>query len=166
MDYSVVRSYSIYAPIIPCFAMSSAGSHKMKTYTAAIKQILDPRTSRTRTAVELSVIKRLSEARPFTTLTISEVAKAAEITRKTLYARFGSLQQVVKGMASSMFEEIANNITNDILKIPLSDSVLTSVAFRAHEHLSNCDKYLLENGFSGGDIGSPKIHMRRTPPQD
>jgi AcrR family transcriptional regulator len=131
MDYSVVRSYSIYAPIIPSFAMSSAGSHKMKTYTAAIRQILDPRISRTRTAVELSVIKRLSEARPFTTLTISEVAKAAEITRKTLYARFGSLQQVVKGMAFSMFEEIANNITNDILTIPLSDSVLTSVAFRA-----------------------------------
>ncbi|MFP6795136.1 MAG: TetR/AcrR family transcriptional regulator [Pseudomonadales bacterium] len=97
------------------------------------RQILDPRIARTRTAVELSVIKLLSEERPFTTLTISEVAKAAGITRKTLYARFGSLEQVVKGMASSMFEEIADNITNDMLKVPLSDSVLTSVAFRAHE---------------------------------
>lgn len=38
---------------------------------------------------------------------------------------------MVLGMASSMFEEIANNITNDNLKILLSDSVLTSVAFRA-----------------------------------
>ena len=101
------------------------------------RQILDPRIARTRTAVELSVIKLLSEERPFTTLTISEVAKAAGITRKTLYARFGSLEQVVKGMASGMFEEIADNITNDMLKVPLSDSVLTSVAFRAHEHLSN-----------------------------
>jgi AcrR family transcriptional regulator len=97
------------------------------------RQSLDPRIARTRTAVELSVIKLLSEERPFTTLTISEVAKAAGITRKTLYARFGSLEQVVKGMASSMFEEIADNITNDMLKVPLSDSVLTSVAFRAHE---------------------------------
>lgn len=97
------------------------------------RQILDPRIARTRTAVELSVIKLLSEERPFTTLTISEVAKAAGITRKTLYARFGSLEQVVKGMASSMFEEIADNITNDMLKVPLSNSVLTSVAFRAHE---------------------------------
>jgi AcrR family transcriptional regulator len=97
------------------------------------RQILDPRIARTRTAVELSVIKLLSEERPFNTLTISEVAKAAGITRKTLYARFGSLEQVVKGMASSMFEEIADNITNDMLKVPLSDSVLTSVAFRAHE---------------------------------
>lgn len=97
------------------------------------RKILDPRIARTRTAVELSVIKLLSEERPFTTLTISEVAKAAGITRKTLYARFGSLEQVVKGMASSMFEEIADNITNDMLKVPLSDSVLTSVAFRAHE---------------------------------
>jgi AcrR family transcriptional regulator len=97
------------------------------------RQILDPRIARTRTAVELSVIKLLSEERPFTTLTISEVAKAAGITRKTLYARFGSLEQVVKGMASGMFEEIADNITNEMLKVPLSDSVLTSVAFRAHE---------------------------------
>ena len=97
------------------------------------RQILDPRIARTRMAVELSVIKLLSEERPFTTLTISEVAKAAGITRKTLYARFGSLEQVVKGMASSMFEEIADNITNDMLKVPLSNSVLTSVAFRAHE---------------------------------
>jgi AcrR family transcriptional regulator len=97
------------------------------------RQILDPRIARTRTAVELSVIKLLSEERPFTTLTISEVAKAAGITRKTLYARFGSLEQVVKGMASSMFEEIADNITSDMLKVPLSNSVLTSVAFRAHE---------------------------------
>ena len=97
------------------------------------RQILDPRIARTRMAVELSVIKLLSEERPFTTLTISEVAKAAGITRKTLYARFGSLEQVVKGMASSMFEEIADNITSDMLKVPLSNSVLTSVAFRAHE---------------------------------
>jgi hypothetical protein len=101
------------------------------------RQVLDPRIARTRTALELSLIKRLPEERPFTTLTISEVAKASEIKRKTLYVRFGPLQQVVKGMASRMFEESADNITNDILKIPLSDSVLTSVAFRAHEHLSN-----------------------------
>ena len=84
MDYSVVRSYSIYAPIIPCFAMSSAGSYKMKTYTSAIRQILDLRIARTRTAVELSAIKRLPEEPPFTTLTISEVSRAHEIKRKTL----------------------------------------------------------------------------------
>ena len=81
----------------------------------------------------MSVVKLLSEERPFTSLTISEVAKAAGITRKTLYARFGSLEQVVKEMAISMFEEIADNITDDMLKVPLADSVLTSVVFRAYE---------------------------------
>lgn len=94
---------------------------------------LDPRIARTRTAVEMSVLKLLSEERPFTSLTISEVAKEADITRKTLYARFGSLEQVVKEMAASMFEEIANNISNDMLKVPLTDSILTSVVFRAYE---------------------------------
>jgi AcrR family transcriptional regulator len=104
---------------------------------SALKQThdlrLDPRIVKTRTAVEMSVVELLSEERPFTTLTISEVAMAAGITRKTLYARFGSLEQVVKEMASSMFKEIADNITNDMLKAPLTDSVLTSVVFRAHE---------------------------------
>jgi AcrR family transcriptional regulator len=99
----------------------------------APKQILDPRIARTRTAVEMSVVKLLSEGRPFSSLSISEVAKNAEITRKTLYARFGSLEQVVKEMASSMFEQIADNITDDMLKVPLTDSTLTSVVFRAHE---------------------------------
>ena len=87
------------------------------------KKILDPRIARTRTAVEMSVVELLSEEHPFTSLTISEVAKDAGITRKTLYARFGSLEQVVKEMASSMFEEIADSITNDMLQVPLSDSV-------------------------------------------
>ena len=81
----------------------------------------------------MSVVKLLTEERPFTTLTISEVAKAAGVTRKTLYARFGSLEQVVKDMAYSMFEEIADDITNDMLKLPLTDSVITSVVFRAYE---------------------------------
>jgi len=36
-------------------------------------------------------------------------------------------------MAFSMFEEIATNISNDMLKVPLTDSVLTSVVFLAHE---------------------------------
>jgi len=94
---------------------------------------LDPRIARTRSAVEVSVVQLLSEGRPFTTLTISEVAKAAGVTRKTLYARFGSLEQVVKEMVSSMLEEIADNVTNDMLKLPLTDSILTSVVFRAHE---------------------------------
>ena len=100
------------------------------------KKILDPRIARTRTAVEMSVVELLSEEHPFTSLTISEVAKDAGITRKTLYARFGSLEQVVKEMASSMFEEIADSITNDMLQVPLSDSVLTSVVFRARSSRS------------------------------
>jgi AcrR family transcriptional regulator len=99
----------------------------------APQQNLDPRIARTRTAVEMSVVKLLSAERPFISLTISEVAKDAQITRKTLYARFGTLEQVVKEMASSMFEEIADNITDDMLKVPLTDSILTAVVFRAHE---------------------------------
>jgi AcrR family transcriptional regulator len=97
------------------------------------KQILDPRIARTRMAVEMSVFKLLSEDHPFTSLTISEVAKAAGITRKTLYARFGSLEQVIKEMAFSMFDEIADSITDDMLEVPLAHSVLTSVVFHAHE---------------------------------
>ncbi|MGK0462163.1 MAG: AcrR family transcriptional regulator [Candidatus Azotimanducaceae bacterium] len=104
----------------------------MSAHKQPLDNRLDPRVARTRTAVETAVVSLLSEEHPFTTLTISEVAMAAGVTRKTLYARFGSLEQVVKEMASKMFEEIADNITNDMLKVPLADSALTSVVFRAY----------------------------------
>jgi AcrR family transcriptional regulator len=97
------------------------------------RQSLDPRIARTRTAVEMSVFKLLAQDHPFTSLTISEVAMDAGITRKTLYARFGSLEQVVKEIALNMFEEIAESITDDMLKVPLPHSVITSVVFRANE---------------------------------
>ncbi|MGK0470898.1 MAG: AcrR family transcriptional regulator, partial [Candidatus Azotimanducaceae bacterium] len=87
----------------------------MSAHKQPLDNRLDPRVARTRTAVETAVVSLLSEEHPFTTLTISEVAMAAGVTRKTLYARFGSLEQVVKEMASKMFEEIADNITNDML---------------------------------------------------
>jgi AcrR family transcriptional regulator len=106
---------------------------RQKPTMSTPKQIFDPRIARTRTAVEKSVVALLCEEHPFTSLTISEVAKAAGVTRKTLYSRFGSLEQVVKEMASSMFEETAESITDDMLRVPLSDSALTSVVFRAYE---------------------------------
>ena len=79
------------------------------------------------------MLKLLFEERAFTSLTISEVAIDAGITRKTLYARFGSLEQVVKEMAASTFDEIADNISNDILKVPFTDCMLTLFVFRAYE---------------------------------
>lgn len=113
--------------------MNRAVSHVVSEVKTETRRRLDPRVAKTRRAVERSVVKLLSEARPFSTLTISEVAKVAGVTRKTLYSRFGSLEQVVKEMAASMFEEIADSVSNDMLKVPLSDSVLTTVAFRAQE---------------------------------
>lgn len=98
-----------------------------------LKQNLDPRIARTKTAVQVAMLKLLSEEHPFSALTISEVALAAGITRKTLYARFGSLEQVIEEMALGMFEETAENITNEMLMLPLTDSVATTVVFRAYE---------------------------------
>ncbi len=94
---------------------------------------LDPRIARTRLAVQMSVVKLLSAEHPFSALTISEVAVDAGVTRKTLYARFGSLEQVVKDVAFSMFEEIAKTISDDMVKVPLSESALTPLVFRAYD---------------------------------
>ena len=98
-----------------------------------LKQDLDPRIARTKSAVQLAVLKLLSKEHPFSALTISEVALAAGITRKTLYARFGSLEQVIEEMALNMFEETAENITDEMLMLPLTDGVSTTVVFRAYE---------------------------------
>ncbi|MFP6807436.1 MAG: TetR/AcrR family transcriptional regulator [Pseudomonadales bacterium] len=95
---------------------------------------LDPRIARTRNAVQLAVLGLLSEAHPFEKLTISEVASVAGITRKTFYARFGSLERVVSDIAEDMFESIADSITDELLLMPLTNTNLTTFVFRAYEN--------------------------------
>lgn len=58
---------------------------------------LDPRIARSQGAIRGALLAELRAGRAFTSLTISEIAEQAGVTRKTFYARAGSLEQLVEG---------------------------------------------------------------------
>jgi len=78
-----------------------------------------------------AVLRLLSEGQPLSSLTVSEVAALACVTRKTLYARFGSLEQVVKEIAYEMFVKAASSLTDELLTGPAINRELSALVFRA-----------------------------------
>lgn len=78
-----------------------------------------------------AVLCLLSEGQHFNSLTVSEVATKAGVTRKTLYARFGSLEQVVREIAYDMFVTAAANLGDQRLIAPTFGSDLSSEVFSA-----------------------------------
>ncbi len=77
----------------------------------------------------------LAQGRELASVTVSEVADAAGVTRKTFYARFGALDQVVERLVSSQFEDIAAGIDDGMLRLPLVDDSLALMVFKAYaEH--------------------------------
>ena len=86
---------------------------------------LDRRIARSRGAIEQALMDLLAEGRPFDQLTVSEVASRAGLTRKTFYARFGSIDAVVLGMASELFTSIVLAVPDEAYAQPLSNGTLT-----------------------------------------
>ena len=109
----------------------------MKTSHAVatpIKQ--DPRITRSESAIQNALFEQLRLGRDFSSLTVSEVAEFAGVTRKTFYARFGSLEQLVERTVFDLFSELATQIDDEMLKLPLRDNTLSMMVFdgyKAHQ---------------------------------
>ena len=93
----------------------------------------DPRIARTREAVQRAVLELLRSGRDFRSLTVSEVAKLAGVTRKTFYSRFGSLEQVVDELVLDALSSISGQIDDAMLEFPLQDSSLAMLVFEAYQ---------------------------------
>jgi AcrR family transcriptional regulator len=93
----------------------------------------DPRIVRSETAIQAVVLELLRSGREFSSLTVSEIAAQAGVTRKTFYARFGSLEQVVSRTVEDLFTEIAAGIDDEMLRIPLADNALAISVFNAYD---------------------------------
>jgi len=93
----------------------------------------DPRVIRSEIAIQQALLESLGSGRHFNSLTVSEIAVNAGVTRKTFYARFGSLDQVVNRMVENLFTPIAAGLDDEMLKIPLADDSLALTVFRACE---------------------------------
>ena len=66
-------------------------------------------------------------------MTVSEIAERAGLTRKTFYARFGSLGQVVESVIIELFSDIASRIDDTMLRIPMTNNSGSMLVFRAYE---------------------------------
>ena len=93
----------------------------------------DPRIERSESAIKRALLARICRGSQFSALTVSGIAGEAEVTRKTFYARFGSLEQVVEDIVEGLFRELAAGIDDDLLELPFSDNSLALAFFRAYE---------------------------------
>lgn len=101
--------------------------------TNSAQATADPRIQRSEAAIQQALLDRLAAGRPFDALTVSEVAEHAGVTRKTFYARFGSLEQVVQRRLEALLQDIAMHIDDDMLVFSQSNPSLALLVFHAYE---------------------------------
>ena len=105
----------------------------MPTLTHAAAPQSDPRIIRSKAAIQQALLNQIAIGRDFESLTVSEIAERAGLTRKTFYARFGSLGQVVESVIIELFSDIASRIDDTMLRIPLTNNSGSMLVFRAYE---------------------------------
>jgi len=105
----------------------------MPTLIHAAAPQSDPRIIRSKAAIQQALLNQIAIGRDFESLTVSEIAERASLTRKTFYARFGSLGQVVESVIIELFSDIASRIDDTMLRIPMTNNSGSMLVFRAYE---------------------------------
>lgn len=79
-------------------------------------EILDKRCRKTRKAIKTSLIKLMSE-KDITDITITEIAEEADINRKTFYAHYRDINDILDEIENDLIEKLFRILDNaDILK--------------------------------------------------
>lgn len=105
----------------------------MPTLIHAAAPQSDPRIIRSKAAIQQALLNQIAIGRDFESLTVSEIAERAGLTRKTFYARFGSLGQVVESVIIELFSDISSRINDTMLRIPMTNNSGSMLVFRAYE---------------------------------
>ena len=105
----------------------------MPTLIHAAAPQSDPRIIRSKAAIQQALLNQIAIGRDFESLTVSEIAERASLTRKTFYARFGSLGQVVESVIIELFSDIASRVDDTMLRIPMTNNSGSMLVFRAYE---------------------------------
>ena len=105
----------------------------MPTLIHAAAPQSDPRIVRSKAAIQQALLNQIAIGRDFESLTVSEIAERAGLTRKTFYARFGSLGQVIESVIIERFSDIASRIDDTMLRIPMTNNSGSMLVFRAYE---------------------------------
>lgn len=93
----------------------------------------DPRIARSETAIFTALLALLAAGRGFDSLTVSEVAENAGVTRKTFYARFGTLDRVVHRIVSDLLGAIVDDLDDEVLRLPRTERVASRLVFAAYD---------------------------------
>ena len=99
---------------------------------------LDPRVARSERAIQQALLTALACGRDFASLTVSEIAEQAGVTRKTFYIRAGSLEQLVERLVFDLFQDIAFQIDDERLRMPILGNTLSVTILhycKAHQHV-------------------------------
>ena len=105
----------------------------MPTLIHAAAPQSDPRIIRSKAAIQQALLNQIAIGRDFESLTVSEISERAGLTRKTFYARFGSLGQVVESVIIELFSDISSRINDTMLRIPMTNNSGSMLVFRAYE---------------------------------
>lgn len=101
--------------------------------TTDISERPDPRIARSEIAIQTALLDQLQQGRSMSSLTVSEVAEHAGVTRKTFYARFGSLEHLAERMVYDLFSDIEATIEDPMLQLPLQDNRLSLLVFEGYQ---------------------------------
>lgn len=86
---------------------------------------VDPRIVRSESAIRHALLEQLRADRDLSSITVSKISEQAKVTRKTFYARFGSLEHLVERIVLDFFSEIAARIDDQMLVMPVMDNTLS-----------------------------------------
>ncbi|MCB0939408.1 MAG: TetR/AcrR family transcriptional regulator [Mycobacterium sp.] len=79
----------------------------------------DPRVKRSRDSIRVALLSLLMEGRSYPDITVSELASRAKVTRKTMYAHFASVDDVVRQSAEEMFRDVLDEMDHQAFQLPI-----------------------------------------------
>ncbi|MGJ8687067.1 MAG: TetR/AcrR family transcriptional regulator, partial [Spongiibacteraceae bacterium] len=92
---------------------------------------VDRRILRSRKAIQAAMQSLLEENRPFSQITVSELAERADVTRKTFYAHYSSPEDVVRAICWQLLESVLVDVDEKHLMIPISESGFGEALFNS-----------------------------------
>ena len=85
---------------------------------------IDRRILRSRQKLCQALLEELKEGHRLETLSVSTIAARSGLTRKTFYAHFHSLDDVVGQIAANSFQRAISQVEDEALNLPVADSRL------------------------------------------
>lgn len=147
------------------------------TGSAAVSRTVDRRVRRSRRAM-MDAFDRLIMATPFERITVSAVAREADVDRKTFYQHFGTidglLDAIVEDMVTELLDEVEGSADGDELAAffdaltdNLNQNLLLWQRYCEHipvdvlfEHLGRpLSRRIMERGLVHGDVSDARLEM-------